>query len=330
MKKLILIFFLLCLSNIALPQSGWFIQNSGVGNTITSIHFANSNTGLCTTLGGFIRILKTTNGGGSWFATYQGYNMWLYSVKFTNNSIAFAAGGHYAYFYYGRVWKSIDGGNSWSGNFPTHYSSFNSISFVDSTGWTGSSDGHVFKTTNMGANWINFSSPTASLWQVFFCDLNTGYATGYSLGVLKSTDGGYNWNTLSNLHPEQIFFINKDTGWIVGDGFIHKTTNGGYNWLSQINDNKKRNDIYFIGNDTGYVVGDYGLIEKTTNSGLNWIYQTSPDNVHLHSVYFCSQDTGWAVGDNGRIFKTTTGGVPTNLKPVNSEIPNKFIELGTL
>ena len=34
--------------------------------------------------------------------------------------------------------------------------------------------------------------------------------------------------------------------------------------------------------------------------------------------------TGWVCGDNGTILKTTTGGFPTNIKTINSKIPNEY------
>lgn len=51
----------------------------------------------------------------------------------------------------------------------------------------------------------------------------------------------YNWSNLSEApynaaKQDGIFFINKDTGWVVnGSGKIFKTLNGGTSWIQQKN-----------------------------------------------------------------------------------------------
>jgi hypothetical protein len=60
----------------------------------------------------------------------------------------------------------------------------------------------------------------------------TGWIAGYNNtggnAIIKTTDGGKTWN--SQITPTysltDIFFINENIGWAVGDG-IFKTTNGG-------------------------------------------------------------------------------------------------------
>ncbi len=55
--------------------------------------------------------------------------------------------------------------------------------------------------------------------------------------ILKTTNGGSSWETQNSGTEEFLissFFINSNTGWVVGsNGSILKTTNGGVNWLSQ-------------------------------------------------------------------------------------------------
>jgi len=65
-----------------------------------------------------------------------------------------------------------------------------------------------------------------------FINENTGYAAGNIGTVMKTTNGGMNWE-LKNIGFEiillSIFFIDENTGFVSGgnNGTILKTTNGG-------------------------------------------------------------------------------------------------------
>ena len=86
-------------------------------------------------------------------------------------------------------------------------------------------------TTNLGSSWFWLNAGEDLIGELYFLDELSGWAvTDYS-SVLKTTDGGFNWER--NASPmskklNSIFFIDKFTGWAVGDsGLIIKTTNGG-------------------------------------------------------------------------------------------------------
>src|SRR5260221_3387064 len=113
---------------------------------------------------------------------------------------------------------------------------------------------------------------------VSFPSVNTGYSTANGI-TKKTTNGGVNWSTLSGGNLTGIFFINDNTGWVVGyPGYIGRTTTGG-SFVSQPTGVVDRlNDVFFIDNNTGWVVGgDFSTerIFKTTNAGDNWTPETS-------------------------------------------------------
>ena len=140
-----------------------------------------------------------------------------------------------------------------------------------------------------------------------------GYCCGLDGTILKTTNGGFIWESLSTGIVEglnSIKFISENIGWVVGqDGKILKTTNGGLSWSYQIsNTTKTLNSVFFINENVGWVVGWDGTILKTSDSGNNWITQQSSIAVNLNSVFFYSSDLGWIVGDVGAYVKTTNGG----------------------
>ena len=148
---------------------------------------------------------------------------------------------------------------------------------------------------------------------VSFPSVNTGYSTANGI-TKKTTNGGFNWSTLSGGNLTGIFFINDLTGWVVGyPGYIGKTTNGGTFTQQATGITDRLNAVYFINPNTGWVVGgDFSVerIFKTTDGGANWTTQTSNTANKLFSVYFIDENTGWSVGgpSSPKIIKTTNGG----------------------
>ncbi|MBI5403748.1 MAG: T9SS type A sorting domain-containing protein [Ignavibacteriae bacterium] len=107
-----------------------------------------------------------------------------------------------------------------------------------------------------------------------------------------------------------VFLVNSNifaqTGWTV-----HSTGT-----------NKPMRDIYFVDANTGWAVGD-SVIVKSTNGGVNWVQQNFyyPGGALLLAVKFLNQNTGYAGGGKFTseyshaqyLFKTTNGGNNWNL-----------------
>lgn len=155
--------------------------------------------------------------------------------------------------------------------------------------------------SNQGNEAVSFPSP------------NIGYSTANGI-TKKTTNGGFNWSSLSGGNLTGIFFINDLTGWIVGyPGYIGKTTNGGSFVQQATGVSDRLNDVFFINDITGWVVGGDFSVERifhTTNAGTNWTPQTSGTANKMFSVYFINENTGWSVGgpSSPKIIKTTNGG----------------------
>lgn len=148
---------------------------------------------------------------------------------------------------------------------------------------------------------------------VSFPSENTGFSTANGI-TKKTTNGGYNWSSLSGGNLTGIFFINNSTGWVVGyPGYIGKTTNGSSFTQQPTGIQDRLNEVFFLNENTGWIVGgDFSneVIFKTTNGGTNWITQTSGTSNKLFSVHFINENTGWAAGgpSSPKIIKTTNGG----------------------
>jgi photosystem II stability/assembly factor-like uncharacterized protein len=128
--------------------------------------------------------------------------------------------------------------------------------------------------------------------------------------VLKTTDGGVNWNVIPSGisdHLESVCFINPDLGFAGGwYGAFHKTTNGGTNW-SPVTGVSVSGTIYslvFLDSLTGLLGGVTPLF-KTTNGGTNW--NIIALNVFAYDLSFVNTYTGFSASGN-KVFKTTNSG----------------------
>ncbi len=162
----------------------------------------------------------------------------------------------------------------------------------------GTPAGGLWKSTNGGASWstntdnllvLGVSSIVIDPSNPNVMYLATGDNDGsdtYSIGVLKSTDGGANWNTTGLnwtitqsrkiykllMHPTNSNIILAATT----DG-IYKTTDGGTNWVRKISSSWK--DIEFKPGDPTIVYAAWNtLMYRSTATGDNWTSVALPSN----------------------------------------------------
>lgn len=139
--------------------------------------------------------------------------------------------------------------------------------------------------------------------------------------ILKSTNGGILWNAIapngiSNFDLTSAYFINIDTGYVVGvanDGttntIILSTVDGGGTWTTQNNlTNNRLKAVYFNSPQNGFAVGDLGTILSTNNGGQSWAIIPSNTLQNLSAVYFVNAQIGYIVGAAGTLLTTTNGG----------------------
>ncbi|MCI0449278.1 MAG: T9SS type A sorting domain-containing protein [Chlorobi bacterium] len=161
---------------------------------------------------------------------------------------------------------------------------------------------------------------------VNFPSNNTGYSTANGI-TRKTTNGGFNWSSLSGGNLTGIFFINDLTGWVVGyPGYIGKTTNGSSFTQQPTGIQDRLNDVFFINDNTGWIAGgDFGteIMFKTTNSGTNWLPISSGLPNKMFSIYFIDENTGWCVGGPSapKVIKSTNGGLNWVLQSTPATTP---------
>ena len=147
--------------------------------------------------------------------------------------------------------------------------------------------------------------------------------------IIKTTDAGINWNTISVLPDSFVYitggcFINEETGFIIAttDSSTHilKTTDGGYSWKGKFTfpQSSGSKSIVFSTPSNGVAVGynlstiEQGIIAVTNDGGENWTYQFITQAGNLGAVSFSDENTFYAIGQNFQnsyIFKSTNAGI---------------------
>jgi photosystem II stability/assembly factor-like uncharacterized protein len=203
------------------------------------------------------------------------------------------------------------------------------IFFIDAnTGIAVGLSGAARKTTNAGVNWTALPAGVEHLYGIWLNNASTGYICG-DYQILKTINGGSTWSALTapvELY-RSIYFVNDNTGYCcAGGGIILKTSNAGINWISLTSGTTVfLNNIRFAGSSTGYAAGHNGVMLKTTNEGANWqILNTGVTNL-LFGLAVINENLIYAAGENGRMIKSTDGG--TSWMVQNSNAFDRIVNL---
>jgi photosystem II stability/assembly factor-like uncharacterized protein len=194
--------------------------------------------------------------------------------------------------------------------------------------------------------WFSQQVPTNiyQLSDIFALNDKFAFAVGDSGKIIKTTDGGTNWNIIRQKDStynliNYVFFVDSLYGYAVGRDII-KTTDGGKNWQKQNSDAYfVFNSICFINRDTGWVAGGgYGTVYKTQNGGANWVkIQTEANYNGVSDIYFINSKIGYATGteagwggtENGVLLNTSDGGETWRVKKTDNLYSISFVNSNT-
>ena len=370
MKTLLktLLFFLM-VTQICFAQSGWQNQSSPLGNeSLGKVQFVSPSEGWITVKTG--KLLHTTNAGTVWnvVVAWPTDSVTFFidpptSMSFINASTGWVIGSLSDSLQNpigGVIYKTTDGGSSWSRTYLPDCFEGVTIQFINSdVGWAGylsfSNQVILMRTTDGGSSWSVVTTLIGQVGIPDFINANIGWIWRDSIDtqfnfippfeILKTTDGGSSWNSqqINNLIAinGRSSFTDVNNGWVVGkleSGVTPKifhTTNGGVDWMEVTNipnpygSTFQGISVFFLNQNVGWIairrVDEQGItyVVQTTNGGSSWILQSIPCDFNIFSIFFIDQNNGWLIGDNGCIAHTTTGGNVTSVDNEN-EIPLQF------
>jgi photosystem II stability/assembly factor-like uncharacterized protein len=140
--------------------------------------------------------------------------------------------------------------------------------------------GHIVLSDDRGATWRQAQSvPTqATLTGVTFVGEKVGFAVGHDATVLRTTDGGENWDLVYNDTESEmafmtVYFEDENRGFAMGAfSFIVETTDGGDTWeersLSEgVLDDFHLNKLFSANNGDLYVAAEFGVVYRSADKG---------------------------------------------------------------
>jgi photosystem II stability/assembly factor-like uncharacterized protein len=236
-------------------------------------------------------LLKTTDGGETWNAMQAPAHVRWQQLRFDTPDEGFLVGITPV------IWHTTNGGTTWDPYDSGTNSALNAIGFSGTTGYACGSGGLVLKTTDGGISWSRIMVPElleANLNKLDCVSDEVCYITGnQTIGgetimfFAATRDGGEIWQVKTfAFYPSKVFtaldFLDDQTGYAGGDGFIWKTTDGGMQWTDQtpFAGMAGPNDLCFINSQKGFAVSWFGQSLSTDNGGGTAVYELPDSENH--------------------------------------------------
>ena len=260
---------------------------------------------------------------GQWTTLNSGTTHYLSAIYFINSDTGFIGGN--AGISTTTLLKTTDGGLSWNSPAISTVNSIRSICFPNSQiGFlTTNSASESFKTVDGGDNWSSINTAIFNSGDLYFKDLDTGFAYSPNNGddVSYTFDGGLTWTRYPNgtfggtaISAMHFSSSNSSIGFAVSswDGKVFKTLNSGVSW-TQISQptSQNLNDVFFTSPTNGYIAGSNFILE-TNDGGTNWTITNSTIGakkikVVEQNIYLLNFDNISISYNNGLIFNTMSG-----------------------
>jgi hypothetical protein len=151
--------------------------------------------------------------------------------------------------------------------------------------------GRVFKTTDGGTTWTQYTTGTTNtLFGICFVDTSNGWAVGWTGKIVVTTNGGTTWSSQTSPVSRDLYavhFRDPQHGWITGtQGTILATTNGGSTWQAQSSGTS--NDLRSLDVYDGrwaWAVGSGGAILATVTGGSLVPVREAPEQPLRFALY---------------------------------------------
>jgi photosystem II stability/assembly factor-like uncharacterized protein len=198
----------------------WMPKSDDFGyfhDDLYSINFINENLGFVS--GGYngISVFRTKNGGNNWEKVES---ICFGKIQFLDSKVGY---GMRIYNAANRIYKTIDGGDTWSIAFEND-EDIRSFYFIDkNNGSLIGDNGLMYKTFDGGATWQELKIPYENYVNVRFISKNVGYIFDENGYLYQTIDGGASWKKILNQYGIRNIEIENENIFISGiNGIIMK------------------------------------------------------------------------------------------------------------
>ena len=252
-------------------------------------------------------IWKTADGGNTWKPLKSQTILPLRGISFTDNNRGWAVGDQ------GTILHTEDGGEVWTKQDSGITEHLQDVVFLnDTTGIAIGVFAALVQTEDGGAHWSDISSRIKEEEKELQFFITEGDDSEEETEeMIEDEDIDFMEEGMPVLEPllNDIFFVNDQTGWIVGEeGSIFYTRNAGKTWKQQ--KSGSQDDlfaVYFKNPQEGWITGLNGLLLHTQNSGEVWEKQQCPVEESLFGIVV-TETQGYAVGNAASMVATSDGG----------------------
>jgi photosystem II stability/assembly factor-like uncharacterized protein len=345
MKRLLLLFAISAMifglvGSLCMAQSPWTKQTSGTTQILRGLKVVSDKVVWASGMLGVV--LRTVDGGATWQTKANpGATFDVYEIEALDSLTAWAFGTDDATSLGAKIWKTTNGGTSWTEQYSNVNTFGDGIRFFDSNNGIAIGDPEpatkskflVLTTTNGGTTWTQVAG--ASIPPVDSAADEVGVTNGLELTgtiawfvtygntdpihprVFKSTDKGLTWTASARIMVDDSYGFSmrdQNNGIMsnINSGSIARTTNGwatadsillfnGTYGLRSVDWIPGTNSVVIVGGPTAT-----GISGVSKDGGVTWTQRDVPAGVgRLRFVQFLDPGTGWAVGNGGAILKWT-------------------------
>lgn len=259
-------------------------------------------------------VYQTKNGGGQWTLVSNGV------IHNSVNDITFGASPNVlmAATFNAVPTISQDSGRTWTQK-PMgliNQRNYSIASISDEDFWVGNDLSSVAFTTDAGTSWIETSGPGRRVMNdVFFLNRNEGFAVASEGTLLRTINGGAQWEDISFGETRQfisIFGLSANDLWLGAAQRIYHSADQGDTWEQKaafLGVNVQ--DILAISPTVVLAASTSGLILRTDDGGTTWdtVFQT---NGQIRSLARIDNMRYMATGFNGLILRSADQGATWN------------------
>ncbi|MCU7497188.1 MAG: T9SS type A sorting domain-containing protein [Ignavibacteria bacterium] len=300
-----------------------------------AMSWENSSKGIL--VGNIKTVLITSDGGMNWHTATIGQGLktvYMYSITRS------ASGNYFISGRFGRIFKSTDGGETFSLLSYAGSDNLYSISFLNPLeGLACGAYGNIYRTADGGSSWSQISNFTSDQLNSVLPLGNDKVAVMGSAGVLFfSDDRGLTWKTSTISSRDFYSAVAQDSlnitvaGGSAYEGEIDVTHDGGVSWQRQpLRAGGALRSIFAVGNNL-YTCGKGGSFYHSSNNGSAWDQLRPAGTYTNYKLFFNDENNGYIVNGSttqktdttiivGQIFKTSDKGNNwTKLAEFNGEL----------